>query len=143
MAAVNLYYPLSPVHEVCSACNGFGRGGDAMCWPCDGIGRVWIDGGPSFGCKMRLATRKVGEVVTLGNGDRGRIIRHCRRGEPSTEIAIIDEMTEEEAEVTTSYPGTTGVRSTLPAGAKEEDAAGRSRTRRDQLDPLQRDVRPL
>lgn len=141
---MSLYYPLSPVQRLCADCNGFGRAPDhSLCRPCDGIGRVWMEGGPSFGCKMTLASRKVGEVVTLGNGDRGRVVRHCKRGAPTTDLVLIDDMFETEADETTSYPSITGVASTLPANARNEDSAGQTRSRQDQLDPLQRETRPL
>lgn len=141
---MSLYYPLSPVHRICDSCKGYGHAPDhRMCAECDGIGRVWIPGGPSFGCKMTLADRRVGEIVTLGNGDRGRVARHCRRGEPTTEIALIDELFETESEETTSYPSVTGVISTMPSNARSEDTGGQTRSRHDHLDPLQRETRPL
>ncbi len=113
-----------------------------MCTRCDGIGRIWLDGGPSFGCKMTLATRKRGEIVTLGNGDRGRVVRHSKRG-PTTALVLIDDMFEQEAAEATEYPSETGVRSTLPALAINDDEAGQAKSRHDQVDPLQRETKAL
>lgn len=141
---MSLYYPLSPVHRLCAACQGYGHRPDGgMCLGCDGIGRVWMEGGPGFGCKMTLAGRKVGEIVTLGNMDRGRVVRHSKRGTPSTDIVLIDPLFDTEDARTTNYPSSTGVLSTMPANAQSEDTHGRTRSRQDQLDPLQRETRPL
>lgn len=109
----------------------------ASCAGCSGIGRVWIEGGPSFGCKMLLGTRKRGEVVTLGNGDRGRVVRHSQRG-PTTTLALIDPMLDCESDDHTEYPSETGVRSTMPALAVKDDEAGQTKARHDYVDPLQR-----
>jgi len=141
---VSLYYPLSPVQMLCPDCRGFGHAPDgAVCRSCGGIGRTWVEGGPSFGCRMKLADRKVGEVVTLGNGDRGRVVRHNKRGTPTTELALIEEFFETEAAEPTSYPSATGVASSLPANAKSENTTGQTRSRHDQVDPLQRETRPM
>lgn len=136
------YYEISPVEEICSECTGYGRRGtDWMCCErCDGIGRVFIAGGPSFGCKLQLSGRKRGEIVTLGNGDRGRVVSHSKRGRPSTRIALIDELFETESPAPTEYPSSTGVRSTLPALAQRDDEAGNARAKVDNMDPMQRNV---
>ena len=139
---MSLYYPMSPVHRKCPTCDGFGLLPLAThvgsCPACNGIGRIWLEGGPSFGCKMTLATRKRGEIVTLGNGDRGRVIRHSKRG-PTTALLLIDDMFGQEAEEATEYPSETGVRSTMPALAVNDDHAGQERAKHDHVDPLQRE----
>jgi hypothetical protein len=87
---------------------------------------------------MTLGDRHRGEIVTIGNGDRGRIVRHVERGRPTTFVALIDEFFDTEAEEATEYPSETGVRSTLPAAASIEDKHGRAKARADLVDPLQR-----
>lgn len=133
---VSLYYPLSPVEELCPFCKGFGTVADAVCGPCDGIGRVWTTGGPSFGCKFALKNTKPGQIAMLGNGDRGRVVRHCKRGTPTTEVLLIDPFLEEEAATPTTYPSVTGVIS-MSASSWFEDPHGESRGKQDHLDPLQ------
>lgn len=78
---------LSPVELDCPDCAGGGwliGSTWTVCARCDGKGKVWVVGAPSFGCKMTLGSRRLGEIVTLGNGDRGRILRHDKRATPTT-----------------------------------------------------------
>lgn len=135
---MSLYYPLTPVQKLCDACGGLGWTPEdhELCKACGSIGRVFIDGGPSFGCKITLVQCKPGQIVILGNGDRGRVIRHVRRGEPTTELALIDPMFETEDRATTTYPSVTGVAS-QSAVWWQDDPSGQKQGRRDQLDPLQ------
>lgn len=136
---MSLYYPLTPVEMLCPACQGFGKiftvGASEFCQACKCIGRVYIEGGPSFGCKYTLEDCKPGQIVTLGNGDRGRVIQHVRRGKPTTEVALIEPMFEEEATATTTYPSETGVASMSASWWKKTE--GGNRAREDHLDPLQ------
>lgn len=139
---MSLYYPLTPVHRLCPSCCGYGRVNFELCRQpgCDGIGRIFVEGAPSFGCKTTLAEVDPGCIATLGNGDRGRIIRHVQRGEhdtPTTEVALIDDFLETEDDTTTTYPSSTGVRSVSPTSRlRKPDGSGRGR--QDHLDPLQR-----
>lgn len=126
----------SPVHEDCAACGGYGRTPPTWqrCPICDGIGLVFVAGAPLFGCTMTLDKRKPGEIVTLGNGDRGRIIRHDKRGTPSTEIALIDDLFDVEDREPTRYPSSVGVRSVSSPAWFRVDVHDKT----DALDPLQR-----
>jgi hypothetical protein len=139
---VSLYYPLPPVQKLCPDCKGFGNVGGNSCRPCGGIGRVWIDGGPSFGCKFTLEDCQPGQIATLGNGDRGRVLRHCERGTPTTEVALIDPMFDEESTETIAYPSITGVLS-MSASMWARTSSGRARARVDHLDPLQKETKAL
>jgi len=139
---VSLYYPLTPVQKLCPDCQGFGKvygqgGVNEFCKTCDAIGRVFIDGGPSFGCKTTLAQCKPGQIVTLGNGDRGRIVQHNKRGSPTTEINLIDPMFDEESRSSTTYPSETGVASMSASSWHQDPHHGGQRAREDHLDPLQ------
>jgi len=128
---------MSPVERSCPPCGGTGWTPVASSWPelcaaCDGIGRCWIDGAPSFGCKMKLSQRKVGEVVELGNGDRGRIMWHAKG---TTFVALIGDFSGVEDDQPTSYPSATGVRSvTDPRWHKDDNDHGADRA--DESDPL-------
>lgn len=138
---MSLHYELSPVQRLCD-CGGFGRRPPnwKLCPDCDGIGRVFIEGGPLFGCKMTLAGQKPGEVVTLGNGDRGRIVRHIRRGTPTTELAVIDAFYGTEDIDPTWYPSSTGV-SSVESQRPVYDMANGIRAG-EVHDPLQRKTNP-
>lgn len=135
---MSLHYPLTPVHRLCDECKGLGRIADDLCKPCDGIGRVFIEGGPSFGCKKTLADAKVGQMVRIGNGDRGRVLRHCKRHPPTTHVILIDPMFEIEDENPTEYPSVTGMivvgQATRLYGTNNDG----HRSREDHLDPLQK-----
>lgn len=130
-------YPLSPVEILCPDCDGYGRPANAfsLCPRCRGVARVFVEGGPSFGCRYTLDDTMPGQIVELGNGDRGRVIRHCERGSPSTDIALIDPMLDIEADEATSYPRETGV-AAMSASWWHRDSRGRRAI--DDLDPLQR-----
>lgn len=140
---MSLNYELSPVQRLCPSCHGHGRQGFDLCqFPgCDGVGRVYIEGGPSFGCRLTLADCKRGQIVTLGTHDRGRLVRHGWRGVDVdgpprwTELALIDPLFETEATALTWYPSETGVASasvTMKSGDRRGD-----RSRADHVDPLQ------
>lgn len=129
---------LSPVEMDCQACGGGGwiiGGMWATCRVCDGTGKAWIPGAPLFGCSMTLAARKPGEIVTLGNGDRGRILRHDKRPPKTTAIALIDDFDGTESYVSTNYPSCVGVVSVSdPRWFTDDDA--HAHDRQDQTDPL-------
>lgn len=136
---MSLYYQLSPVHRYCDVCRGFGRvmPDQAICQPCDGRGRVFVDGAPSFGCKLTLADCQPGQEVTLGTGDRGRIIRHCRRGTPTTDVVLWCPMFGDWQEPPMSYPSATGVVIVLSTAWHRHRTKETGR-REDLSDPLQR-----
>jgi hypothetical protein len=81
----------------------------ATCAHCRGTGRTWIAGAPLFGCKITLGKCKIGEIATLGNGDRGRILRHNKQATPTTALALISEWDGAEDKTPTSYPSCVGV----------------------------------
>lgn len=130
------YFKLSPVERDCPSCDGFGRRGWDICPRCDGVGHVFKEGGPLFGCRIALEDAKPGQIATIANGDRGRIIRHCQRGTPSTEVALIEPLFGEQDLLTTTYPSATGVIS-LSVDSWFYDPHGDARAREDHLDPLQ------
>lgn len=145
---MSLNYELSPVQRLCPECRGLGRQDFDLCrYPgCDGVGRVFIEGGPSFGCRLTLAGCQRGQIVTLGNRDRGRLLRHIWRGADmdgpprDTELLLIEPFFETEATEATWYPSCTGV---LSASVTLKSQARRgNRGRADHLDPLQQ-RRPL
>ena len=144
---MSLYYPLTPVQRHCPDCRGLGKitgpdQGIEFCRTCKAIGRVFIDGGPSFGCKFTLAQCKPGMIVSIGNGDRGRVVRHCKRGSPTTMVNLIDPMFDEEEISSTTYPSETGVAS-MSASSWLQDPSGGHRAREDHLDPLQQGRKAL
>jgi hypothetical protein len=132
---MSLHYELSPVQQLCVACEGYGRIALELCRGCDGIGRTWIPGGPSFGCKLTLADVKRGQIATIGNGDRGRVLRHCERGS-ITELILIEPMFEIEEETPTWYPSATGVVSMSAAAWFRDDSSGNRGDGADPIDPL-------
>lgn len=133
---------ISPAEMECPTCKGCGFDFDgASCPPCGRLGRVWLPGGPLFGCQMALDDRKVGEIVTLGTGHRGRIVGQYENGTPTTKIALIGDFDGLEDPVSTSFPSAVGVLSVSVDSYKREDAHGRARAREDHLDPLQRRAR--
>jgi hypothetical protein len=135
MVDVSLHYELSPVQRLCPACLGYGRIDFILCTNCDGTGRTWIAGGPSFGCKLVLSDVKRGQIATLGNHDRGRVLRHCERG-PVTEMIVIDPMFDVEDVAPTWYPSETGVISVSAASWFNDDSSGQKGRGEDLLDPL-------
>lgn len=127
---------------VCPTCKGCGFNLEGeTCQPCRRLGRVWLPGGPLFGCQMTLEDRNPGEIVTLGTGHRGRIVSQNENGSPTTQIALIGEFDGVEDTVSTSFPSSVGVLSVSVDTYKREDVHGRSRGREDHLDPLQRRAR--
>jgi len=119
----------------CPDCTGVGRNSAdpwSMCRRCDGVGHVWRPGGPLFGCKMVLGDQHVGEIVTVGTGERGRI---TRVGERWTFVALIDDWTDTQDSVPTVFPSETGVSSVSDPRWNSDNRAD---TRVDVVDPLQR-----
>lgn len=130
---------MSPAHLRCGECSGIGwilvPETWYLCPSCDGRGYVWGPGAPGYGCKIVLSERHVGEIVTLGNGDRGRIVRHSPRKDPTTTyLCLINDFSEEEDYRPTGYPSEVGVRSVGVARYSVDD--GRDERGQDMVDPL-------
>lgn len=128
---------LTPIEDPCDACAGHGRTPPTwlLCGACDGLGRQWKPHAPTYGCVITLEKAKPGDVVTLGTGDRGRVVSHSRYGRKITEIRLLDPFTDQEQTQSTSYPSVTGVASIVPQYHADAGYAGRAT---DALDPLRR-----
>jgi hypothetical protein len=103
-----------PVYVLCAVC--LAAGGWVRCSACDGLHRQWAPGAPTYGCEMTLADREPGEVVTLGNGQRAKILWHMprkRRGSvpETTFLDILVEFYETETLIPVPYPSCIGVAS--------------------------------
>lgn len=79
------------------------------CPACDGLGRAWAPGAPRYGCAEVLADRNRGEIVLLGNGDLGRILREDQTGTPTTWLGLIDGFDGAESHAPIAYPSCIGV----------------------------------
>lgn len=144
-----------PVYVDCAACGGnchvviIGAGdivGQTLrCIACGGLGRQWAAGAPAFGCTITLADREPGEIVTLGNGQRAKILWHQPRRRPkvkpeTTFVDILDtsDFFERETFVPIPYPSCVGVASVdAPRAVLDREAHDRDRTE-DPNDPVQR-----
>lgn len=140
-----------PPYVPCSACLGYChidvQVGNAIervrCRSCDGLGRQWAPGAPAYGCTTTIADREPGEVVTLGNGQRAKILWHMPRKRPkiapeTTFIDILEGFFETETFVPVPYPSCIGVASVdSPRTVADRDAHDRDRTE-DPGDPMQR-----
>lgn len=139
-----------PVYVDCAACRGWcfvhqavtGIGIQTVrCIVCDGLGRQWSPGAPAYGCTVTLADREPGEIITLGNGQRAKILWHMprkRRGQKpeTTFLDILADFSEAETFVPVPYPSCIGVASVDVARvAVDRDAHEREV---DASDPLQR-----
>ncbi len=105
---------MTPVQIQCPHCRGLGYSYPppiVTCRICDGTRRVWAAGAPSYGCEIVLGDRVPGEVVTLGNGDHGRILWHWRSGTPTTYLGLISEFDGYESHRPVRYPSCIGVAS--------------------------------
>jgi hypothetical protein len=137
---------MSPVHMRCTVCRGnHGRLPPdwALCTRCDGLGYEWVPGAPAFGCMITLAERRPGEVVVLGNGDRGRILRHDRRGTPTTILGLIGDFDGQEDTDGTWYPSCVGVASVASPVWLKDPNAGHVSDGSDILDPLRKKISAL
>lgn len=138
---------MSSVEVPCPRCAGAGYihpppAGAAWlrCAACDGIGRAWAPGAPGYGCTMTLGERVRGEVVTLGNGDYGRVLWHSPSGRPTTYLSLIGEFDGIEDHRPVSYPSCVGVQSvSVPRMAGDTNAHANSRSP-DLGDPMQRRI---
>jgi len=113
------------------------------CARCDGLGRQWAPGAPAYGCTITLADREPGELVTLGNGQRAKILWHMRRKAKkvipeTTFLDILDGFFETETFAPVPYPSCIGVSSVDQARAVvDREAHDRDRAE-DPNDPMQR-----
>lgn len=135
----------------CPACRGFcyvgppGEPALERCAPCDGIGRVWGPGAPTFGCPTNLGERTPGEVVTLGTGIRARVLWQMPKREKigkvwrepdTTFLGLIDEFDDHESTTPRPYPSKLGVTSieVSKAPTGEDDGSGGKHV--DPVDPV-------
>ncbi len=115
------------------------------CAACDGLGRQWAPGAPEYGCPFTLADREPGEVVTLGNGQRAKILWHqprkrSKKAKPETTFIDLLEgdFFERETFKMTPYPSCIGVASVdNPRTTDSRDEHDHERNA-DPGDPLQR-----
>jgi hypothetical protein len=144
-----------PVYVPCSACRGNCHvvlvkiaGGvqsreTVRCWSCDGLGRQWAPGAPAYGCSITLADREPGEIVTLGNGQRVKILWHMPRKRPkvrpeTTFVDVLVEFYDTETFVPVPYPSCVGV-ATVDVSRAAGDRETHDRERSADLnDPMQR-----
>jgi len=130
-----------PVYVLCAVC--LAAGGWVRCRACDGLGRQWAPGAPAYGCTITLADRVPGEIVTLGTGQRAKILWHqprkTKKVTPETTfLGFIAEFTDEESLDPVPYPSCVGVlsvdftRVTVDHGAHDGERA------EDLSDPVQR-----
>ena len=115
------------------------------CAACDGIGTTWAAGAPAFDCSTTLADRDPGEVVTLGNGDRGRILWHMprrtRKQRPDTTfLGLFDDFTDRETHDPIPYPSCVGVLTVDVTRARADDDAHAGERGVDYNDPVHRTV---
>lgn len=112
------------VHVPCQPCSGaggyfdstFGTWNWRRCETCDGVGKSWAPGAPSYGCDITLADRDPGEVVTLGTGEQAKILWHMPRRSKkirpeTTFLGMIGEFDGVESHNPIPFPSSVGVRS--------------------------------
>lgn len=116
------------------------------CSACDGTGRTFAPGAPSFGCAQSLADRWPGEVVTLGNGERVKILWHMPRRKrdqvpETTFVDLLEPFSELESYRPLPYPSSVGVFS-VDQSREPKDSKTHARERSVDIgDPLQRQER--
>lgn len=142
---------MTSVFLTCPTCRGIGvlAPTHASLWPicsvCDGVGKSWVAGAPLFGCAITLADRYPGDVVTLGNGDRGKIAWHMPRKikkvrPETTFVLLLEEFTDRELPAPLAYPSCVGVASfESTRRANDNEAHDRERTI-DYSDPIHRQI---
>lgn len=140
---------MSSVHAICSACSGSGGAfGDdrwVRCAECDGLGTSWAQGAPSYGCKTTLGDTTPGEIITLGNGDQGRVLWHMPRRTKKirpeiTFLGLIEPFTELETHTPIRYPSCVGVSSVDVSKNTADDSAHANERNVDLSDPVQRTI---
>lgn len=140
---------MTSVYATCSSCRGdcgaFGSIGWERCRACDGLGRMWAAGAPGYGCEATLADATAGEIVTLGNGDQGRVLWHMpRRAKKirpdTTFLGMIEPFTEIESYIPIAYPSCVGVSSVDASRNNVDDNAHAHERGVDLSDPVQRTI---
>jgi hypothetical protein len=134
---------VTSVHVHCSACAGLGylfpAEGWQLCADCDGVGYVWAPGAPGYGCTRTLEGQARGSIVTLGNGERGRVVSGPK-AQGVVRLLLIDDFTDAEARYPTTYPSCVGVMGVgIPAMPGDERDHSRAR-RADPGDPMHRSM---
>jgi len=134
---------MTPVQVPCPHCRGLGYSYPppiVTCRPCEGLGRVWAPGAPSYGCSIVLEDRIPGEIVTLGNGDHGRILWHSPSGTPMTYLGIISEFDGHESHQPIRYPSCIGVASVSVSRMQGDTSTHANERSLDMDDPIQRSM---
>lgn len=137
---------MSSVHVQCPLCGGVGYFDDLQsCGMCDRIGKAWAPGAPDYGCSQTLADRDPGEIVTLGNGDRGKILWHMPRKKKkvkpeTTFMGLFDEFTDQESHKPVPYPSCIGVASIEVSRAPGDTKAHDHDRSVDYNDPIHRQL---
>lgn len=139
---------MTSVYVQCSRCAGYGHLPPdywSSCPDCKQTGRVWAPGAPAFECSITLADRYPGEIVTLGNGDQGRILWHMPRKKKkvtpeTTFLGLFEEFTGQESYTPVSYPSCVGVSTVDHAIVMADDEAHDRERDIDYNDPIHRQV---
>lgn len=141
---------LTSVYIDCTSCGGHGRLPPdywSPCQECGQTGRVWAPGAPLYGCVETLADRVPGEIVTLGNGDRGKILWHLpwasnyskklkKLAKTGTFLGLIEEFTGNESHKPVYYPSCIGVLSVDFARALGDVSDHSGEKFEDEIDPV-------
>lgn len=142
---------MTAVTMQCPDCGGTGKRAPnaraiwPLCARCSGVGRTWIPGAPSFGCDVTLADRDPGEIVTLGNDDRGRILWHMPRKTKkvrpeTTFVGLIGMFDDIESHTPTAYPSSIGVASVDVSRRTVDHDAHAGEREIDYNDPVHRQI---
>ena len=115
------------------------------CKSCDGTGRMWAPGAPSYGCSAVLGDTIPGEIVTLGNGQQVRVLWHMPRRTKNvrpemTFVGEIEPFTEIESHRPVPCPSCVGVRSVDVSRAVVEDVSHANERSVDYGDPMHRRI---
>lgn len=139
---------MTSVYVECARCAGYGHLAPdfwTSCSDCGQLGKLWAPGAPAFDCSITLADRYPGEIVTLGNGDHGRILWHMPRKSKKvnpecTFLGLIEEFSGTESYTPICYPSCVGVLSVdVPLVMADDKAHDRERDI-DYNDPIHRQV---
>lgn len=131
----------TPLDQDCPACAGHGRCRPdwVLCAVCEGLGYGYRPGAPGLDCLMTLHGRPIGQVVTLGTGQVGRVVKHSLVGQrPLTYVRLHDAFTDAEDTRPTPFPTACGVSFVTP-GDWQTRHAPRDRGARassDAIDPM-------
>lgn len=106
---------------------------------------MWAPGAPAFDCQQTLAELAAGTVVTLGSGDRVRILWHMPRKTKKqipevTFVGEIDEFTDREHHDPIPVPSCVGVLEVHESHAAGDLDAHAGERNIDLSDPVHRQV---